>query len=974
MKRKLLTILLSIACIFSLAFGLTACIEIDLSGNQSGNGQGEQNPGSGDKEKEEEKGKEENKPGNSGDTGSGDGGNESGGGNEGDGGNEGGEGNEDDETENAVVLDGIKYVLNAEGDAYICAGLASADVTDAVIASAVENLPVTTIGAEAFITEQITSVQIPESVTTIKSNAFERCTKLKSVTVPDSVTYIGHAAFAGCTGLESVVLSNNLTSDERALFYDCSSLESITLSLERVKFYIIFSDWFIDYTPVSLKTVVITGGTYINYSEFKGLTGLKNVTIPNSITSISSYAFSGCTSLESITIPDSVTTIGEGAFSDCTSLESLIIPDSVTRIDDDVLKNCISLNSLTVPFTGYDFGAIFGADDYRENSSFVPQSLKTVVVTGGTSIYSNTFYGFDSLTSVTLWDGVTRIGEKAFYGCSSLESFEIPKEVETIEEYAFTGCGKLEILTVANGNRKYYSENNCVIERQNKTLILGCKGSTIPADGSVTAIGDRAFYGCTGLESIVIPSTVTEIGSSVFSGCTGLESITVPFTGNGGYYTNFSYLFGGYGDASGMPRSLKTVVLTGGSEIVSRAFYGCSYIENITYPTNITEIASYAFYGCSSLKSITIPASVSVIGYYAFYNCSSLKSLYIPGGVTDISNAAFAGCTGLTSITVAEDNAVYHSAGNCIIDTARRTLHTACKVSVIPEDNSVVNIRAGAFEGQSGIESIIIPDNITSIGSGAFYDCTGLKNVTIPDSVTEINSAAFYNCSSLQSIVIPESVELMDHSIFGGCSSLESLTIPFIGNYKRSGEELSWSYPIGYLFGTERYTGGIETQQSYWGNFEFDVFTETYYIPSSLKNVTVTGGNIWYGAFCNCQNIENVVISGDAIRVTSYAFSNCKNLQNITLPDGLKYIDESVFSYCSKLASITIPESVIAIGELTFYRCTSLTSVTLMNCEEWHVQFGVEVPGTELSNPQTAATYFTDIYYNQTWQRYFWIV
>ena len=91
---------------------------------------------------------------------------------------------------------------------------------------------------------------------------------------------------------------------------------------------------------------------------------------------------------------------------------------------------------------------------------------------------------------------------------------------------AFSYCTGLTSITVAKGNTKYHSAGNCLIETESKTLIAGCKNSIIPTDGSVTSIGDGAFYGCTGLTNVTIPDSVTSIGSNAFYGCTGLTSIT----------------------------------------------------------------------------------------------------------------------------------------------------------------------------------------------------------------------------------------------------------------------------------------------------------------------------------------------------------------------------------------------------------------------------------------------------------------
>ena len=269
------------------------------------------------------------------------------------------------------------------------------------------------------------------------------------------------------------------------------------------------------------------------------------------ITSIGRSAFYDCGSLESIIIPDSVTSIGDEAFAWCSSLESIIIPDSVTSIGDCAFYRCSSLESIIIP------------------------------------------------------DSVTSIGYEAFGGCSSLESITIPDSVTSIDDGVFVDCSSLESITVSSNNKVYHSKGNCIIETASKTLIVGCKASIIPTDGSVTSIGDMAFGGCSSLESITIPDSVTSIGDMAFVGCSGLESITIPDRVE---------------------------------SIGDMAFAWCSSLESIIIPDRVESIGDMAFYACSSLESITIPDRVESIGDMAFGWCTSLSSVFYKGTAEEWSN------------------------------------------------------------------------------------------------------------------------------------------------------------------------------------------------------------------------------------------------------------------------------------------------------------------------------------------------
>lgn len=370
---------------------------------------------------------------------------------------------------------------------------------------------------------EVTNLIIPNSVSSIGSNAFCNCIGLTSVTIPNSVTNIGYYAFQGCSGLTAISIGSSVTSIKGGAFEDCSGLTSVTI-------------------PNSV--------TNIEFGAFRNCSSLTSVTIPNSVTSIGNYAFSGCNklpvtdniryadtylveavdkTLTSYTIQEgtrwinggSSLLLNGGAFDHCSNLVSIEIPSSVVYIGDYAFGSCNSLKSVTLNSNAI-VSNVYSYDSNIEDI-FGSQVTEYIIGESVTSIGKYAFRGCSRLTSVTIPNSITTIGDEAFSGCSSLTSIVIPSGVTNIGgSNTFYGCNNLTsvIWNVKNyADFSFYGESpfsNSDTRSHITSFVFGDEVEHIPA---------YLCYGMSSLTSIIIPSSVKSIGQYSFQNCSSLQTI-----------------------------------------------------------------------------------------------------------------------------------------------------------------------------------------------------------------------------------------------------------------------------------------------------------------------------------------------------------------------------------------------------------------------------------------------------------------
>ena len=236
--------------------------------------------------------------------------------------------------------------------------------------------------------------------------------------------------------------------------------------------------------------------TLIEYTGTQADLTIPSLVYDTPVTAIAPNVFSQCKALKSVVISNGITDIGDGAFQQCSALESVSLPSTLIDLGRNTFILCTSLKSLDIP-------------------------------EGVTKIKWNLLYGCSSLESVTIPSTVTEIDSYVFDDCGSLKSIRIPKSVGLIGKGIVRGCSSLESITVEDGNARYHSRGDCLIDTEAKTVIGGCKTSVIPTDSSVETIGKEAFRALSTLTYIFIPDTVKLIDTSAFAECAELAKITV---------------------------------------------------------------------------------------------------------------------------------------------------------------------------------------------------------------------------------------------------------------------------------------------------------------------------------------------------------------------------------------------------------------------------------------------------------------
>lgn len=754
--------------------------------------------------------------------------------------------------------------------------------------------------SNADVPETLVKLSITNS-STIQSLAFENCSKIKSIDISQKTKTIELGAFIGCDGLESMTIpfiGNVPNSTRSGHFGYIFGAESETQS--------------VFYVPFSLAYVCVSGGNYVDERAFWGCDGIKELVFLSEKTVFTQSSLAGCNNLERLTLP--------ALHSDMNGISSL--------------------------------GYIFGDPGKSEQSNYVPASLVSVNVTGGYAVNESAFYGCWQIKSVTLPVGPDTIEDKTFSYCSGLEAVELPETLKYIANDAFAWCESLKLAELPQGLLTIESEAFLGCRQLDKVVIpetvyyigsdcfAGCRNITeVSLSEGLLFIDSGAFGVCTSLKEITIPDSVKKVGLGAFGGCISLEKIQLPVLRR----VDDLFFSDTLAEKNRKDYALNTIILTGGTVILSQAFSKWDKLTTVVLPNTIEIIDEYAFYGCSSLSEFRVPPNTRVLGRSVFDGCGAIQELIFPRSLKvigvlsfdddDIQRIVYEGTKDEWDQVVKEysfmdyyERVVFVGSTDPKEDVVEKDMTESRDTPETEEPAESVQIELSFLVNENGLLTDVVfadPDLFdkyyAEMGESVWALIT---RITIPSKVVTIPVGSLSKFSNLTYLYIPNSVQKIEKGALEACTRLEYLRLPFIGEKYT----LSKNDCLGVIFGASSYT------------------EQPSFVPASLREIVISKeSEIADYAFAGCTQLEHVTIE-KASRIGFAILEGCSSLRSLSVPFigsqskceclgyyfGAKWWSENIRYVPLSLESVTVTGGT-AVEYRAFYCCVGLKHLEFLH-------------------------------------------
>lgn len=791
-----------------------------------------------------------------------------------------------------------------------------------LIPEEIEGCPVTTIGDRAF-SDMPSGIgkefYIPDNVTTFGKEAFAGSAYLDAVRMPQKLTKMGEGVFAACLQMHFLEIPDSLTEIPDYAFTNCWGYGSAR-----------------DY---SVEQCIGKNVTQIGKGAFAGCWNMGGAwgagRLPEKLEYIGEGAFQYCYKIKSLEIPAGVTVIPDRTFQGCERLESIQIDGDITMIGAEAFDGCIALTSMPLSKSL----SLIGADAFRDCTELTEFQLAE----------GNTHYQVQQGALMTA-DGTRLL---TYAASAPQQSFVMPETLTQIDDGALKNLRYLETLTFSPIFSDYQAgmfENATGLKTVNfgegtltaipDRFFKGCTSLVSPnAFTGVTSVGESAFEGGTAVQSLSFDDSLSNIGTKAFQNCTALESVHIPDSvtslsaaafRNDVSLTEFQ-----------MPERLHTVSAS--------AFSGCTSLKTVTWSKYLQTIEANAFEN-TALTEIVFPASLQSIGAYAFAGIGTLESIVLPENLNTIGSSAFSD-TGIQTLKLPKSVTTLGNGAwmNC---AALQEVQWKAALTKIP---------ASTFEHCTALTQIELPDGIVEIGARAFSGNESLTNVTLPRTVRRIESAAFEGCRALTDILLWPDVEEIAADAFANC---ENLTIR--GWKGSAAEKAATSQGVNFAAADQEISYTLNATQDGYLVSGCDENTVLLVLPAVHNGLPVVGTAA--NAFANCKYLQEVRVEAESVYLqvcdgilmdaagkTLLLYPARRAGADLVIDENVTAIADYAFAYCQNLRSITIGTQVETIGDHAFDAVNDALCLVVQDGSP--VQLWASAHGVRYASESTSFTY-----------------